>query len=142
MCPILKFKSYIMKKLALVITLLITLGVSAQERKEKRKDITPEKRVEKRTERITEKLGLDETQKKKVKEIFEAQQKENMATKEALKTEREKLRAKMKEKMTKQHEELKAKLKTVLTDEQFKKWEAIQNENIEKFKDKRKEKRE
>lgn len=124
----------VVKKLVFVITLLVAVGVQAQDRKEKIKNATPEERVEKRTEKISEKLGLDETQKKKVKEIFEAQEKENKAEREAMKAEREKARAAMKESMKKQHEELKAKLKPVLTAEQFKKWEALQKENVERLK--------
>ncbi|MES2862599.1 MAG: hypothetical protein V4666_00620 [Bacteroidota bacterium] len=134
-----------MKKLVFVITLLVTFGVQAQERKEKMKDATPEERVAMRTEKLSEKLSLDENQKKKVKEIFAAQQKENVAVREEIKAEREKMRAERekalierKATMEKQHEELKAKLKPVLTEEQFKKWEAMQNENMEKIKERRK----
>ncbi len=134
-----------MKKLVFVITLLVTFGVQAQERKEKMKDATPEERVAMRTEKLSEKLSLDENQKKKVKEIFAAQQKENVAVREEIKAEREKMRAERekalierKATMEKQHEELKAKLKPVLTEEQFKKWEAMQNENLEKIKERRK----
>jgi hypothetical protein len=43
--------------------------------------------------------------------------------------------------MKKEHEELKAKLKPVLTEEQFKKWEAMQNENMGKVKEARKHKK-
>ena len=135
----------VVKKLVFVITLLITFGVSAQDRKEKIKNATPEERIAMRTEKLSEKLSLDENQKKKVKEIFAAQQKENMAFREEMKAEREKMRAERekalsekKATMKKQHEELKAKLKPVLTEEQFKKWEAMQNENMEKVKERRK----
>lgn len=130
-----------MKKLAVVITLLVTFGIQAQDRRERIKETTPEERVEKRTDRISEKLGLDENQKKQVKDIFEAQQKENMAHREEVKAEREKMRAEMKENMKKQQEELKAKLKKVLTEEQFKKWEELQKDNQERVKNhKRREK--
>ncbi len=131
-----------MKKLVFVITLLVTFGVSAQDRKEKIKNATPEERVEIRTEKLSDKLGLDENQKKKVKVIFEAQQKENIAAREKIKAERKKALAEKKITMKKQHEELKAKLKPILTEEQFKKWEAMQNENKEKVKEHRKHKKE
>lgn len=138
----------VVKKLVFVITLLVTFGVSAQNRKEKI-NATPEERATMRTEKLSEKLSLDENQKKKVKEIFVAQQKENMAVREEIKAEREKVRAErekaraeMKETMKKQHEELKAKLKPVLSEEQFKKWEAMQNENMNKAKERRKHKKE
>ena len=132
----------VVKKLVVAIALVFSIGVSAQDRKEKIKNATPEEKVEMRTEKLSEKLGLDENQKKKVKEILIAQQNENKAVREEIKAEREKIkaerekaRAEMKANMKKQHEELKAKLKPVVTAEQFKKWEAIQNENMEKVKE-------
>lgn len=138
----------VVKKLVVVITLVFSFGVSAQDRKEKIKNATPEERVEMRTKNFSEKLGLDENQKKKVKEIFAAEQKENKAVREEMKaerekvrTEREKARAEMKVTMKKQHEELKAKLKPILTAEQFKKWEEMQNENVAKVKERRKQKK-
>ena len=130
-----------MKKLVVVLTLFVAFGVSAQDRKEKIKNATPEERVAMRTEKMTEKLGLDENQKKKVKEIFAAQQKENKGLREEMKAEREKALAEKKAIIKKQHEELKAKLKPILTKEQFKKWEAMQNENMEKVKERRKHKK-
>jgi periplasmic protein CpxP/Spy len=126
-----------MKKLVFVITLLITFGAQAQDRKEKMKNSTPEERVEMRTNKLSEKLSLDENQKKKVKEIFAAQQKENKSKIDQIKADREKARTEMK----KQHEELKAKLKPVLTDEQYKKWEAMQDETKDKVKEGRKHKK-
>lgn len=138
----------VVKKLVFVTALLVTFGVSAQDRKEKMKDATPEERATMRTEKLSEKLSLNEDQKKKVKEILVAQQKENMAVREEMKAEREKMRAERekaleakKATMKKQHEELKAKLKPVLTEEQYKKWEAMQNENMEKVKEHRKHKK-
>lgn len=139
----------VVKKLVFVMTLLVAFGVSAQDRKEKIKNATPEERVEMRTKKLSEKLSLNEDQKKKVKEILVAQQKEIEAFREEMKAEREKMRAERekalaekKATMKKQREELKAKLKTVLTDEQLKKWEAIQNEKMEKAKERRKHKKE
>ena len=136
------------KKLVFVMTLLVSFGVSAQDKREKMKNATPEERVEMRTAKLSEKLNLDENQKKKVKEILAAQQKENMVAREEMKAEREKMRAErekaraeMKETMKKEHEELKAKLKPVLTKEQFKKWEAMQKENVDKVKAGRKHKK-
>ena len=131
----------VMKKLAFTMALVFSIGVSAQDRKEIIKNATPEERVEMRTEKLSEKLGLDESQKKKVKEIFASQQNENKAARAEMKAEREKAHAEMKANMKKQHEELKAKLKPVLTEEQFKKWEAMQNENMEKVKEGRKHKK-
>jgi protein CpxP len=132
----------VVKKLVVAMALVFSFGVQAQDRKEKIKNATPEERVEMRTEKLSEKLGLDENQKKKVKEILIAQQNENKAVREEIKAEREKIkaerekaRAEMKANMKKQHEELKAKLKPVLTEEQFKKWEAMQNENMGKVKE-------
>ena len=129
------------KKLVFVMTLLVSFGVSAQDKREKMKNATPEERVEMRTAKLSEKLNLDENQKKKVKEILATQQKENMVAREEMKAEREKMRAEMKETMKKEHEELKAKLKPVLTKEQFKKWEAMQKENVDKVKAGRKHKK-
>ena len=136
------------KKLVFVMALVFSFGVSAQDRKEKIKNATPEERVEMRTAKLSEKLSLDENQKKKVREIFASQQKENTAFREEMKAEREKARAEREkaraermETLKKQHETLKAKLKPVLTEEQFKKWEAMQNENMEKVKERRKHKK-
>ena len=136
------------KKLVVVMALVFSIGVSAQDRKEKMKNATPEERVEMRTAKLSEKLGLDENQKKKVKEIFASQQKENMVVREEMKAEREKMKAEREKAiaekkaiMKKQHEELKAKLKPILTEEQFKKWEAMQKENVEKLKENRKHKK-
>lgn len=130
-----------MKKLVVVLTLFVAFGVSAQDRKEKIKNATPEERVAMRTEKMSEKLGLDENQKKKVKEIFTEEQKENKAVREEMKAEREKALARKKATMKKEHEELKAKLKPILTEEQFKKWEAMQNENMERGKERRNHKK-
>jgi len=136
------------KKLVFVMALVCSFGVSAQDRKEKIKNATPEERVEMRTAKLSEKLSLDENQKKKVKEIFASQQKENTAFREEMKAKREKMRAEREkaraermESLKKQHETLKAKLKPVLTEEQFKKWEAMQNENKEKVKERRNHKK-
>jgi protein CpxP len=138
----------VVKKLVVAMTLLVSFGVSAQDRKEKMKNATPEERVEMRTAKLSEKLGLDENQKKKVKEIFAAEQKENKVAREEMKAEREKMKAEREKAiaekkaiMKKQHEELKAKLKPVLTEEQFKKWEAMQKENVDKVKAGRKHKK-
>ena len=106
------------KKLVVVMTLVFSIGVSAQDRKERIKDATPEERVEMRTEKLSEKLGLDENQKAKVKEVLLSQQKENKEVREEMKADREKARAEMKATMKKQHEELKAKLKPILTEDQ------------------------
>ena len=138
----------VVKKLVVAMTILVSFGVSAQDRKEKMKNATPEERVEMRTAKLSEKLGLDENQKKKVKEIFAAEQKENKVAREEMKAEREKMKAEREKAiaekkaiMKKQHEELKAKLKPILTEEQFKKWEAMQKENVEKLKENRKHKK-
>ena len=131
----------VVKKLVVAMALVVSFGVSAQDRKEKIKNAPPEERAEMRADKLSEKLGLDENQKKQVKEIFEAHQKENKVVRDQIKSEREKERAEMKEIMKKQHEALKAKLKPVLTEEQYKKWEAMHNENMEKVKEKRKHKK-
>ena len=131
----------VVKKLVVAMALVVSFGVSAQDRKEKLKNATPEERVEMRTDKMSEKLGLDENQKKKVKEVFAAQQKENAVVREEMKAKREKALAEKKAIMKKQHEELKAKLKPILTEEQFKKWEAMQNENMEKMKERRNHKK-
>ena len=131
----------VVKKLVVAMALILSFGVSAQDRREKLKNATPEERVEMRTEKMSEKLGLDENQKKKVKEIFAAQQKENKAVREEMKAEREKALAEKKAIMKKQNDALKAKLKPVLSEEQFKKWEAMQNENMEKVKERRNHKK-
>lgn len=131
----------VVKKLVVTMALVVSFGVSAQDRKEKLKNATPEERVEMRSDKMSEKLGLDENQKKKVKEVFAAQQKENAAVREEMKAKREKALAEKKATMKKQHEALKAKLKPILTEEQFKKWEAMQNENMEKAKERRNHKK-
>lgn len=125
----------VVKKLVVAVALVFSFGVSAQDRREKMKNATPEERVEMRTEKMAEKLSLNEDQKKKVKEIFAAHQKENNVVRKEMKAERERALAEKKATMKKQNDELKAKLKPVLTEEQFKKWEAIQNENMEKVKE-------
>ncbi|NHM00845.1 hypothetical protein [Flavobacterium difficile] len=132
----------VVKKLVVAVALVFSIGISAQERKEKIKNATPEERIAIRTDKLTEELGLDENQKKKVSEILVSQQKENQALREDIKKEKEKVRAEAIEAMKKQQATLKAKMKTVLTEEQFKKWEALQNENKEKIKKVRKAKKE
>lgn len=132
----------VVKKLVVAVALVFSIGISAQDRKEKIKNATPEERIAIRTDKLTEELGLDENQKKKVSEILVSQQKENQALREDIKKEKEKVRAEAVEAMKKQQATLKAKMKTVLTEEQFKKWEALQNENKEKIKKVRKAKKE
>ena len=132
----------VVKKLVVAVALVFSIGISAQDRKEKIKNATPEERIAIRTDKLTEELGLDENQKKKVSEILVSQQKENQALREDIKKEKEKVRAEAVEAMKKQQATLKAKMKTVLTEEQFKKWEALQSENKEKIKKVRKAKKE
>ena len=132
----------VVKKLTLVITLLIAFGVQAQDRKEKIKNMPPEEKAALRADKMSEKLGLDDNQKVKVKEIFATQQKENKVVMEEARAEREKARSERRESMKKQHEALKVKLKPILSEEQFKKWEAMQKENMEKAKERRKHKKE
>ncbi len=122
-----------MKKL--LLTSLLSLGILSFAQKRERKEISPEKRIEKQAEKLTADLSLSEDQKAKVIVALNERKESLPERKELTSEEKKELRKKMKA----EQQTLKQKMKGILSEEQYKKWEAIMAEKKEKMKDKIKE---
>lgn len=137
-----------MKKLFVVALLVVGLTTFAQEKGKRGdfKEMTPEKRTEMQVKKMTKDLDLNEKQQKEVKELLNAQKEdraEMIEKRKEIKETAEKAtkeqRAEMKAKMDKKKEAIDAKMKSILTDDQYKKWEANKEDRNAKMGD-RKEK--
>lgn len=134
-----------MKKIILTLVLIVTTVTFAQ--KENNKEVkSPEQKSEKQLEKITKELDLNEKQQKEVKELLETQKENRKAivekrneAKEGDEKPTKEERLSIKVEATKNKEAFKTKLKTILTEEQFKKWEAYVAEKKEEIKEKIKE---
>lgn len=126
-----------MKKYVLVIALAIS-GLTFAQEKGKFKDASPEERAEMQTKKMTNDLTLNKDQEEKVNAILKEHHSSLEAKKEEIKKEqieaKKERRQKAMSEMKESREELKEKLKKVLTEEQYKKWETLQNERVEKVK--------
>ncbi|WP_339838523.1 DUF4890 domain-containing protein [uncultured Flavobacterium sp.] len=137
-----------MKKLVVAALLVVGLTTFAQGKGKRGdfKEITPEQRTEMQIKKMTTDLNLNEKQQKEVKELLNAQKEdraEMIEKRKEIKETAEKAtkeqRAEMKAKMDLKKEAIDKKMKTILTDEQYKKWEATKEDRKEKMGD-RKEK--
>lgn len=148
--------SYIMKKIFLIALALVTIQMSAQDRKqmhkkgeraEKMQDYTPEEMAELQTKKLTLDLDLTEAQQKQVlalslenakdRKAFMEKRQDKQKEKEA-KTASKEEKLKMKNDMLDKQIAMKAKMKEILNEEQYKKWESLQNERMEKGREGRK----
>ncbi|WP_339889536.1 DUF4890 domain-containing protein [uncultured Flavobacterium sp.] len=137
-----------MKKLFVLVLLVVGLTTFAQEKGKRGegKEMSPEQRTEMQVKKLTKDLDLNEKQQKEVKELLNTQKEdrsEMMEKRKEMKETAEKAtkeqRAEMKAKMDKKKEAIDAKMKSILTDDQYKKWEATKEDRNEKMGD-RKEK--
>lgn len=130
-----------MKKYLLVFALVVT-GLSFAQDKGKFKDATPEERAEMQTKKMAKDLTLNQEQEQKVNAILKEHHANLEAKKEEIKSEqieaKKERRKKAMSELKENRSELKEKLKGVLTEEQYKKWETLQNERLEKAKNYRK----
>lgn len=111
-------------KIFTTIALLLAISFTANAQRGERKAQDPEKRAEKQTTRMVEKLALNEEQTAKVQAINLAYAKKMQDTKAENKESREAMKQVRDEINSAKNEELKA----VLTDEQFKSYEALASE--------------
>lgn len=126
-----------MKKYLLIITLAISSLTIAQQRG-RLKDASPEERAEMQTKRMTKDLALNKDQEQKVNTVLKEHHaklevKRQEIKKDSLEAKTEK-RKKAMEGLKASQDDLKSKMKGILTDEQYKKWETLQNERIDKVK--------
>lgn len=133
-----------MKKVFVMIALVIGMIGFAQPGEGKRAKGNPEENVETMVKKMTETLGLNEKQQVEVKNLFTEQQKKHEAKRAEMKARKEKGTkpsdeeiAEMKKERIDDQLEVKTKLKTILTEEQYKKWEAVKKEKREGFREKR-----
>ena len=107
-----------MKKLLCLIIILSSLSLTAQQRGEMRNDLSKEEMATLHAERLSMQLDLNAEQKEKLKALFM----ERMEAREKLQEEKNEMRAERRQFNEKQ----KADLKEILTEEQYTKWEGLQ----------------
>ncbi|MEZ4855770.1 MAG: hypothetical protein R2812_04740 [Gelidibacter sp.] len=132
-----------MKKLWIIVLALVAIQVTAQNKKtelhkakmERVNDMTPEEMVQLQTKRMTLQLDLTETQQAEVEKLLldDAKvRKEKMASFKAknetgeMKKPSKEDRLKMINERLDRQIEMKKKMKAILNDEQYKKWDAMQ----------------
>jgi Spy/CpxP family protein refolding chaperone len=135
-----------MKKLLVVAFLVVGLTTFAQGKGKRGdfKEMTPEQRTEIQVKKMTKDLDLNETQQKQIKELLNSQKEERAEILERRKEMKEtaekatkEQRAEMKAKMDEKKAVINAKMKSILTDDQYKKWEAQKEAGKEKMKERR-----
>lgn len=133
-----------MKKVFVMIAFVIGMIGFAQPGEGKRAKGNAEENVETMVKKMTETLGLNEKQQVEVKNLFTEQQKKHEAKRAEMKARKEKGTkpsdeeiAEMKKERIDDQLEVKTKLKAILTEEQYKKWEAVKKEKREGFREKR-----
>lgn len=148
-----------MKKLVLIALALVTIQVSAQERRghnkqdkkeraERMSEYSPEEIAELQTKQMTLQLDLTEAQQKQIMALNV----ENAKSRKAFMEERKKVmengdrkepskeeRLKMKNDMLDKKIAVKKQMKEILNAEQYKKWEAMAKEKMEKGRGQKKE---
>jgi hypothetical protein len=125
------------------MTLVMTTLTFAQDRREGREKLTPEQQTELQVKQMTLDLDLDDKQQKEIKTILLEQAKKRETKMAEMKAKREKgekltsdEKFAMKNEMLDNQIDLKAKMKKILKPEQYKKWEELHDERIEKGKEK------
>ncbi|MCB7481489.1 hypothetical protein [Christiangramia sediminis] len=107
-----------MKKLITAIFLLLSITVFAQEKESRRADISEDEMATLRAKRLAMQLDLNVEQQEKLKLFFA----KRMESNKELRQERQKMREERMEMTEKQ----KAELREILTEEQYLKWEQLQ----------------
>jgi protein CpxP len=138
-----------MKKL--IIVLVFGIGISGfaqettlQDKKSNKEKMTLEQRQEKQLQKLTTELQLNENQQKEVAKILSEKSTKAEGIKEQKGTRKangekmtEEERAAFKTAMQAEKEDTEAKMKSILTEDQYKKWLTLREENKEKMKEKR-----
>lgn len=131
-----------MKKLFVLALLVVGLTTFAQEKGKRGegKDMTPEQRTEMQVKKMTKDLDLNDKQQTQVKELLNSQKEDRSEMmeqrkemKETAKKATKEQRAAMKTKMDEKKAVIDKKMKTILTDDQYKKWEAYKEDGIRKM---------
>ncbi|MCH4824527.1 hypothetical protein ML462_15245 [Gramella lutea] len=107
-----------MKKILTVIFVLLSLSMFSQQKSERKSDLTKDEMARLRADRLAMQLDLDEDQKEKLKGLFA----ERIEAQEKMREERRE----MKEEKQQFNEKQKEELSEILTEEQFTKWEGLQ----------------
>ncbi|WP_165499062.1 DUF4890 domain-containing protein [Gramella sp. KN1008] len=122
-----------MKNLITLILLLFSVVTFAQERGERRSEMSDEEMAILGAKRLAMQLDLNEEQEAQLKELYTkriGEQRELMQERreerEEIRKELQKERAKIREEHQEMSEEYKAELKKILTEEQYTKWEQLQ----------------
>jgi protein CpxP len=140
-----------MKKLFIAALLFVGMASFAQDMDQKpsqdqREKLTPEQRTDKQLKKMTSELTLDANQQAQVKQLLA----ERNAKAEKLRAERQAKkdsdvkptaaeREAFKKDMMAEKDANDAKMKSILTADQYKKWQTIQEENKDKAREKMKE---
>jgi len=118
-----------MKKIVSILILLVSISVFAQDRNQSKKDLSNDEMAALGAKRLAMQLDLTTEQETKLKAVYldriESQKelkKEHLEEKKKLKEER----GEMREDRMKVNEEMKSELKDILTEEQYLKWEQLQ----------------
>lgn len=142
-----------MKKLLIAALLFVGMVSFAQDAdqtsKPQREKLTPEQRNDKQLKKLTSELNLDANQQTQVKQLLADRSAKAQSFKEARQAKKDsnmkptaEEKAAFRKQMTDEVEANDAKMKSILKADQYTKWKAIQEDNKEKFKEKRKERRE
>ncbi|KLT68913.1 MULTISPECIES: hypothetical protein [Flavobacterium] len=142
-----------MKKLLIAALLFVGMVSFAQDAdqtsKPQREKLTPEQRNDKQLKKLTSELNLDASQQTQVKQLLADRSAKAQSFKEARQAKKDsnmkptaEEKAAFRKQMTDEVEANDAKMKSILKADQYTKWKAIQEDNKEKFKEKRKERRE
>lgn len=126
-----------MKKLVLIAVAFFTLNAIAQEQKVKQEKIKTDQSVDNKVKKLVKTLELTPDQQEKVRLVFldhnKEMQKVKLKIKEALKAENKMSKEDAKKTMLKQNDKImtrtNSKLKEILTEEQYKKYEEMQQQN-------------
>lgn len=126
-----------MKKLVLIAVAFFTLNAIAQEQKVKQEKIKTDQSVDNKVKKLVKTLELTPDQQEKVRLVFldhnKEMQKVKLKIKEALKAENKMSKEDAKKTMLKQNDKImtrtNSKLKEILTEEQYKKYKEMQQQN-------------
>ncbi|MDR5591980.1 hypothetical protein [Christiangramia sp. SM2212] len=118
-----------MKKLITVVFLFLGISVFAQERGAARAEISQDEMATLRAKRLVMQLDLNTDQEEKLKKLFAKRIEANKELKEEIQKNKDADRAEkaeMRKERMEMNEEQKAELREILTEEQYIKWEQLQ----------------
>lgn len=117
---------------ATALFLLAGSALTAQERQGRApRQMNPEQMAKMRTEQLTKELGLNAEQSEKVYQLNLAQMQQMQQMREASKQQKQEDRKAMREQMRAGREQQKSEMKAILTDEQYKQWEQLEQQRRE-----------